>query len=480
MASLNRALFFSFAGKYSSMLFQFVAVMVISRVLTPGELGGYSLAIGSIAIGQVLRDFGLSLYLVQEKEISDQKVQGCFTISVILCWLIALLYYFSSSYIGELFANEEITVLIKILSLNFLIIPFGTFTLSLLRRAMLFDKIMYIDVASSIISAVASIALVLIYGGVEVLAVASVLGTVTTVLVSLQYTEWRYYRISFASFKEIASFSSFVSVSNILNELRSVIPEFLIGKFSSLENVAFLSKANGTINLFTKLIVGVITPVIQPYIAKLKHSNGEMDKPIYTITSYMLVFQWPFSVFLYVFAQDIIFLLYGDQWLAVVPLLKTCCLLLIIDGLAVLGVQLLNAVGEVKYILKVSIVMTVMRILFVIFFIDYGIEFLVQTFIVLSSIKALMILYKYKQCFGLSYMKLMKVYQLNFLIAITLFVACLVLNSSLSPYLDSLVKLLISSGIVGIVWMVLIHYLNHPLNPKVQELSKLAYARFKK
>lgn len=47
--------------------------MVISRVLTPEELGGYSLAIGSIAIGQVLRDFGLSLYLVQTKEISDKK-----------------------------------------------------------------------------------------------------------------------------------------------------------------------------------------------------------------------------------------------------------------------------------------------------------------------------------------------------------------------------------------------------------------------
>jgi O-antigen/teichoic acid export membrane protein len=105
---LKRAIMFSFAGKYTSMVMEFVSVMVVSRILTPAELGVFSLAMGSIAIGQMLRDFGLSLYIVQEKELTDEKIQSCFTISVILCWSIALLYYLSAPMLGRFFENESV------------------------------------------------------------------------------------------------------------------------------------------------------------------------------------------------------------------------------------------------------------------------------------------------------------------------------------------------------------------------------------
>lgn len=470
MASLSHSLLFSFAGKYTSMLLQFVSVMVVSRILTPEELGGYSLALGSIAVGQVLRDFGLSLYLVKEKNLSDDKVQGCFTISIIICWILAFLYFISADYLGGFFGQQSIVTLTKILAFNFLIIPFGTFTLSLLKRNMLFDKLMYIDIVSSIVSAASSVILIISYKTVEVLALASVLGTLTTVLFSFKYTSWQYFKINFIKLIEIAKFSGYVSGANILNELRSVIPEFLIGKYSSVEDVAYLSKANGTINLFSKLISGVITPVIQPFLSKIHNESGNIEKNVYQITHYMLAFQWPFCVFVYIFSEEIIFLLYGPQWEAAIPLIKICCILFFIDGFAVLGIQMLNSVGDVKYVLNVSVIMTLVRITFVLVFIKYGLYTLVLSFLPLAIIRSALLLYRYKTFFKVSFRQLLIVYRLNAAIGLITLVVCYSSRDLLEGLSNNVIELGLASLVFGVTWFIALFILKHPLKEKIHEL----------
>ena len=185
MPTLRNALFYSFAGKYSTMVLEFVLVMVLSRILAPSDLGVYSLAAGSIVIGQMLRDFGLSLYLIHEKDLTTEKIQTCFSISLTLCWAIALAYFLSAQYIAAYFEQQQMVLLVKILALNFVFIPFGTFSLSLLKRDMLFNKIMLIDITSTVLRA--SVLLVLLfYGfGLTAMAIAAVAGTIATVVMAV-------------------------------------------------------------------------------------------------------------------------------------------------------------------------------------------------------------------------------------------------------------------------------------------------------
>lgn len=472
MPSLNRSLFYSFIGNYSSLILQFVSVMVVSRILPPEDIGGYSLALGSIAVGQVLRDFGLSLYLIKEKEISDEKIHNCFTISLILCWSLALLYFLSAPLLSNYFGNESIGVLIQILSINFFIIPFGTFTLSLLKRRMMFDKIMRIDITSSVVSAGSSIALIMAYRSVETLAVASIAGTLTTMIYSLVYAEIKHFRIKFSKIKEITLFSMYVSGANILNELRSIVPEFLIGKYSSIADVAYLSKANGTINLFSKLISGVVAPVLQPYISKIHNNKGEIQTELYQIKHYMLVFQWPFCAFVFVFAHEIILLLYGPQWEAVPPILRICCLLFLIDGLSVLGVQILNAAGDVKYVLHVSIVMTLLRIIFVVTFVHLGLYKLVLTFIVLAIARALLLLYRYRTFFNISSVRLFRVYQTNLQITVMTFMSAATSYYYTQELDNHLLELLLGGIAFSAAWIVSIYIFKHPIYSYIQTIAK--------
>ncbi len=52
MPSVRRALALSFAGKYSSLAIHTVAVMVLARLLTPAEIGVYSVAAAVVGLAE--------------------------------------------------------------------------------------------------------------------------------------------------------------------------------------------------------------------------------------------------------------------------------------------------------------------------------------------------------------------------------------------------------------------------------------------
>jgi O-antigen/teichoic acid export membrane protein len=468
--SLRRALGFSFAGKYSSMVMEFVSVMVISRLLSPAEIGIYSLAAGTIVIGQMLRDFGLSLYLVQEKELTDEKIQSCFTISIILCWSLAAIYFFSAGAISRFINHAEVEFLVQILSINFLLIPFGTFTLSLLRREMKFGNLMFIDVSTTTMRVGVAITLAVAGYGVLSLAYASLAGAAVTVLLSFFYTQRKHYRFNFSNIKEIAKFSSFVSGTNIISELRNTIPEIVIGRNISVDAVAYFSKAMGTMGLFAKLINQALAPVIQPYIAQINRDNGQLDYPIYYITNVMLALQWPFCVFIFLFADEVIFLLYGAQWGETVPILKVFAVLYLLNGFTPMWDQLLNTVGKVQFIFRNTLMLFFIRTALVIGLIDYGIYVVALSFVVLPFIKTFFMLPEMLKAFGLDYSKLVKIYWTNLSISLLLFGIFWGLKQTIIISESMLVATLVYAVMFGLIWFMLLYFYDHALARKVWQI----------
>ena len=81
MASVYRSLSFSFIERIVLIGVMLVSYVLIARLLTPEEIGIYSVATALIAIGQVVRDFGIGNFLIQEKELTKAHVRTAFGIS---------------------------------------------------------------------------------------------------------------------------------------------------------------------------------------------------------------------------------------------------------------------------------------------------------------------------------------------------------------------------------------------------------------
>jgi O-antigen/teichoic acid export membrane protein len=471
MTELNRALAFSFVGKYITMLVQFVSVMVISRLLVPTDIGIYSIAAGAIAIGQVLRDFGLSLYLVHEKDLTVDKIRTCFTISLLICWTIATVYWLSSAPLAAFFEYQEIASVIQVLSLSFLIIPFGTFNLSLIKREMRFDLIMWIDLASAFTSVIVTIGLALLEYGVMAMAYGSIVGTLTTVVATFFFSKLRYYRICFNKAKEIVCFTSFVSLSNIFTQLNELIPEAAIGKQQSMADTAFFAKANATVNLFSMLVTSVVAPVIQPFMAKLNRDEKDLAEHVYSLMDYILVLLWPFSAILLLMPEQILLTLYGGQWTESAPVLQIFALILFIDGFIIMAEQLLNSIGAVKFVFKSTALIVVLRIVATLTFVQFGIIAVAWSFLAVSLVRLAVVWPAYKRYFRLNTLHLLALYAKNLAITLPLLAAgWLVLHTQLSNF-SALLQIILTGSAMLVIWTILLCGLKHPLATKLPLLK---------
>lgn len=470
---LRKALFFSFSSKYTSMMIDFIAVMVISRLLSPSDIGLFSIAAGSIAIGQMMRDFGLSLYLVQEKNLTEEKIRGSFTISLILCWSIAIIYFFSAPYVAVFFENESLKLLLRILAVNFLLIPFGTFTLSLLKREMKFNQLMLIDVSSTLLRTTLCIILAYLSFGAISLAYASVLGTLVTVILTFPYTKRSHFKLYFTNIKSIAQFSSVVSASNLLHELKEILPEFFIGKTISTEAVAFYSKAGSTTGIFSKLVLSAISPTIQPYLAQLDRKKISLETPVVTTINYIQVCSFPFFVFLFYFSDSVIYYLYGDQWHLAAPLLRLCCISSIIFSIFPLAEQMLDASGHTRYVLKFSSFLFSLRLVFLIIFVVFQLEIsqLLMLFIIVEVIRVLFLMKKFRAAFNLKIIHYSKCFLLNMSITLALYFSFITLTHFLNE--KNLHEFLIIMMITGLLWLGLLLISTHPLSNEIKRFLPL-------
>src|SRR5512133_2039604 len=159
MVKLRRSLVINFFSSSGSTIVGFIVSLVLARLLSPGEIGVYSMTIVFVNMAHIFRDFGIGTYLQQERELTPEKIRAATGVVFTSSWLIALGLYLASPWIGQWFAEPKMVPVMKVLAIGFLFIPFGTVTTSLLAREFEAGKQAIVNVISTAIFAVTCLSL---------------------------------------------------------------------------------------------------------------------------------------------------------------------------------------------------------------------------------------------------------------------------------------------------------------------------------
>ena len=112
----------SLFSRYLNMVLQFITIVILARLLTPEEIGIYAIAAAFFSIGQIVRDFGISEYITQEKELTHERIASAFTISLMICWSLAVLFVLIGPWVSAFYERDELEELFYWLVGNFLLI----------------------------------------------------------------------------------------------------------------------------------------------------------------------------------------------------------------------------------------------------------------------------------------------------------------------------------------------------------------------
>lgn len=351
MSATRHSLLFSFAEKYTVLLLGMVATMVLSRLLTPAEVGVYSLGAVLVALAQVVRDFGVGQYLIQEKQLDMAKLRAALATSLLVAWLLALLVLAASGPLADFYQEPRLRPVLQLLSINFVLIPFSALTMPILRRQLRFRAIYAINAANSVTNLLVAVGLALLGYSYMSLVWAALAGSLASLLASLllrpRELPWLPAR---QGMRTVAAFGAYSTGGGLIDEASVAAPDLIIGKLINIESLALFGKAQSVLNMFNQLITSAISPVVFPLFAANERASGQGGAgPAYLRTvSYMTALSWPFFFFLACMALPLVKLLYGQQWIACVPLIRIMCLSSAVYSMFSMARYLLVATGRMR------------------------------------------------------------------------------------------------------------------------------------
>lgn len=471
MSKARRALAWSFMGQYLNTLLQFVTTIIISRLLTPEEIGIFSLAASFVLLGQLLRDFGSGQYIIQEQELTDDRIRAAFTVTLTSGWLVATIVFLLAPYAATFFEQPAVEHVMQLLAINFALIPFGSITMAYLQRKLQFRQNMLVRVSSSFIGSVTSISCAVAGMSYIGLAWGAVAGSVATIILAAVVRPGELPKLpGLREVPRVLSFASRMSTSTIIGQLNPVLIDMIVGKLLGAAPLGLLSRQRGVIALFETLVMRGLHPVVTPLFAE-KHRDGHQLATSYLHgISCVTGLAWPFYSGLTLLSPHFVLVLFGPNWVPAAALIQIACVGVMVRAPVMLAQNVLIGTGNVSALLTRQVVMFPLGIGVTFFAAQISLEAVVAAAIPMSLLWVGLVLPKLLQITSVTLPRFALALMPSLLVSVASSSgAGLALLALQHVGVSSSVVLLLIPGMVGgLCYLLAVIRLEHPLASELQ------------
>lgn len=321
MQPFRRSVFITFFSTNANAAVQFGITLVLARLLSPSEIGIFSITVMVTNIAAIFRDFGVTPYIKREKELTPDKIRSALGFMVTSSWAIALLIFVGSNYVADFYNEPGIGKVMRVLSLSFVVVPFASFYYALLSRDLEAGKQAVVNGVGTIAYAVSCLSLA--WAGFSYLSMAwaNLINICSTIVVYvLLRPAHAKLRLGFRHWGEIARFGSGTIAAGVVDRVNAAIPDLVLGKLSGPHDVGLYSRAGGLIGIFSQVAGPTLHYNVLPFLARNHHEGKPLWPLLQRGVSYLTVVAWPVFMVIALFPAEIIGILYGDKWLEAAPI----------------------------------------------------------------------------------------------------------------------------------------------------------------
>ncbi|HQU48231.1 MAG TPA: lipopolysaccharide biosynthesis protein [Casimicrobiaceae bacterium] len=474
MSVIRNSIYVSFIENYSITLLQFIGSIVIARLLTPSEIGVFSIAVLLSGLAGTVRDFGVTQYLIQEKDLTDGKIRAAMALSIGIAWFLAVVLLLLSGPVARFYREPGIAGAVIVLASTFLLVPFGSVVMAMLRRELRYWAIFRIRVGSTLVATTLSIALAMHGFGYMSLAWSALGGVVATILLCGLHRPAGLPRLpSISQVPQVFSFSGPVVLTRVISELSRAIPELAVGKAQTMESVGLLGRALGLRAIQDKVLMSALWSVVLPYFSKLERERGNLRTSYARVQAYVTGVAWPMLAFLAGAASPIIAVLYGPQWDASAPPLRILCVAGMVASALPFFSAVLLARGRADAPLKMQLLCAPFRLVAVVVSAPFGL-LAVSSALVAASLLDLAVCYGYlRRLAEVDWRDLLDGSARSIGVTIASGIGPAWFGGSIAPVdLSPIVALLAASATAALGWLAAIYLFKHPVRQEIAVVAR--------
>ena len=356
MTPIRTGLIWAFAERYATMVLTLASSVIIARLLTPAEIGLFSLCAATMAISGGIREFGASEFIVKEPVLTRETLRNAFTVQLTASWGIGIIVFMCRGLLAGYYEEPRIAPLISVLCLNFLLLPFASPAAAVLNRELAFRLTFVIQFIAAVSGFACAITLAMTGFGAFSLAWSSVVSMAVQVVVitiarpgnSLLMPLWK-------GAGRIFSYGSYQIGARVIEMTTTNAHEFIIASSFGFASVGLFSRAKGIVDLFNTNVTTAVSRVATPTMARSLREGHSIVQDYAHMTALLSCVSWTFLSFVAVMAPEIVSVLLGGQWGAATPVMSALAVAMVPAAFFVVSSSVLSAMGQAKRKLQVTL-----------------------------------------------------------------------------------------------------------------------------
>lgn len=479
MRGLRRALVLTTGERYFSLVANFITLSVVSRLLTPDEIG-VSVLGGAIAgTAMAFREFATPTFIIQRVNISKDDVRTVATIQVFVSIITGAAIFLMSALLAEIYHDERLRLFLHLVALAVIFEAVGITIAALLRRNMEFEKLAVINISSAAANTI--VTLLLVWWGFSYMSFAwgwLAAAGMSGVLSLLIWRDISIFRPGLKSLREVVKFCSINGMNTTLGRLYDSVPYLALGRILTGESVALYNRSLTICQLPDKVFFGGVASAVLPAFSAHARDGGDLRKSYLRSVEFITAFQWPALIVICILADPIVRIILGSQWLDAVPIIRIMALASLFNFSDQLTYPVLFAADAMRDILKRALIMWPSTAAIIVIAANFGLYAAALSWFVALPIQALISNYYIRRHVYFSNVDLMRILWRAALLSLSAAAGPLVVVALSKNGFDlSLPATAVSAALSAAGWVFALRMGQHPLFDEMRIMAHAVLSR---
>ncbi len=334
----------------------FIKTVILARILIPPQFGAYGVALLAMGFLEVMTETGVNVILIQEKNI-DNYVNSAWIVSIIRGIIISLIIILLTPVIVIFFNSPDSAVLLYFIS----IVPFlrGFINPSIVKfqKELNFNNEFWYRFFIFVIDTSVGITVALVTHSPIGIVAGLIAGVIIEVVFSyILVKPTPVFALQRKYLSKIIHRGKWVTASGVFNYLFHNADNIIVGRFLGTTLLGIYQMGYSFAILPITEISDVFSRVTFPVYTKIANDKDRLLKAFLKITLVITILALPVGLILYIFPGQIVGLILGEKWLAVVSILPILGIFGAVRAISGSTSALFLAVGKQEYVTVVTLV----------------------------------------------------------------------------------------------------------------------------
>lgn len=359
---MKKAALVQFISKYFNYFVQLGITAILARLIVPEDFGVLAIVTVFLAFFSTFSDMGLSTAIIQF-ELTDREIEALFGFSLLAAIVLCSLFCAVSAPISWFYGDERLAPLCCISSISLLFATLNMVPNGILLKQLKFVSVGLRLVVASIVSGAVAVALAFWGFGTYALVLQVVISSAVVFIWNIAVVPIRRINFHFAGvLKKIIGYSSYQFGFTLINYFSRNLDNLLIGKVMGATALGYYDKAYKLTTYPTGALAGVISPVIQPFMARLQECPDEIFRVFVKVVRLLSIGGAFVAAAMVSCADEVVLLFYGTQWEQSIPLFQILAVTIYVQILANPASPFFQSLGRTDLQFRVGLINTIITL----------------------------------------------------------------------------------------------------------------------